>query len=84
MKVAVLSVGESEEAAFECHVIQAWCGVAENLADTIILLDAAAGGAIPLLAARFQRHRFQRHNQQRQAHGELGKQIMKSDGKGKV
>jgi len=37
-----------------------------------------------LLAAGFQRHRLEHHDQQSQAHGELGKEVVKGDGKGKV
>ena len=37
-----------------------------------------------MLVAGAQRHRLQNHDQQRQPHGELRKQVVKGDGKGKV
>ena len=43
-----------------------------------------AAPRVPLGAAGLERDRLEHHDQQRQAHGELGKKIVKRDGEGKV
>jgi hypothetical protein len=53
---------------------------------TKLMANAAPelGGAVPHLAAVAQRDRLQHHDEQAQPHGELRKEVMKRDGKGKV